>query len=239
MKNILIPTTLQQDTFTAVKAAIKQSAGNNCIITLMLVSDEPDAESASYFLRASKATYTSLQTQILDACHAEAASHPNCKLELHNRCGLSAPLLKNLLEHLGTGLIIVPASYKQERDSIHHYCLNLLANSKTPMLHLTEGCDEQEFSKALYLEHAAAQLGVQEIQQLIGNRFNFKIVSHAAIGEHYPNELDTQLSEAISKNNIDLLIETRKPEKLRIKKRKDTYVNETLGLPVLSIFEEA
>lgn len=239
MKNILIPTTLQQDTFIALKAAIKQSAGNNCIITLMLVSDEPDAESASYFLRASKPTYTALQTQVLDTCYTEAISQPNCKLEVHNRCGLSAPLLKNLLEHLGTGLIIVPASYKQERDSIHHYCLNLLANSKTPMLHLTEGCEEQEFNKALYLEHATAQLGVQEVQQLIGSQFNFKIVSHAAIGEQYPDALNTQLSEAISKNNIDLLIETRKPEKLRMKKRKDAYVNETLGLPVLSIFEEA
>lgn len=239
MKNILIPTTLQQDTIIAVKAAIKQAAQNNCIITLMLVSDAPDAESASYFLRASKPAYTALQTQVLDTCHMEAADYPNCKLELHDRCGLSAPLLKNLLEHLGTSLIIVPPSYKQERDSIHHYCLNLLANSKTPILHLNEGCEEQEFNKALYLEHTKAQLGLQEVQQLIGSQFNFRIVSHAAVGEQYPDELDTLLSEAIARNNIDLLIETRKPEKMRMKKRKEAYVNETLGLPVLSIFEEA
>ncbi|MHA3788181.1 hypothetical protein ACX0HA_08230 [Flavobacterium hauense] len=239
MKNILIPTTLQQDTIIAVKAAIKHANESNYIITLMLVSDLPDAESASYFLRTTKSAYTSLQTQVLDLCHTEAADHPNCRLELHNRYGVSAPLLKNLLEHLGTGLIIVPPSYKQERDSIHHFCLNLLANSKTPILHLTEGCEEQEFNKALYLEHTTAQLGLQEVQQLIGSQFNFRIVSHAAVGEQYPNELGTQLTEAIAKNNIDLLIETRKPEKVRMKKRKEAYVNETLGLPVLSIFEEA
>lgn len=239
MKNILIPTTLQQDTFTAVKAAVKQSAGSNCIITLMLVSDEPDAESASYFLRASKATYTSLQTQILDDCFIETACHPNCILEVHNRCGLSAPLLKNLLEHLGTSLIIVPFSYKQERGSIHHFCLNLLANSKTPILHLTEGCEEQEFNKALYLEHTTAQLGLQEVQQLIGRQFNFKIVSHAAIEQRHPEELEPQLTEAISKNNIDLLVETRKPERLKTKRQKAATVNEMLGLPVLSLFEEA
>ncbi len=239
MKNILIPTTLQKDAVTAVKAAIKQAAGSNCTITLMTVSDTPDVESASFFLRTVRTSANALQSQVLEECREEIFNAGNCTIEVHNRYGLSAPLLKNLLEHLGTNLIIIPPSYKQERDSIHHYCLCLLANSKIAMLHLTEDYEEQEFNKALYLENEKAQLGLQQLQQLIGSQFNFKIVSHASIGEYYPDELGPQLTEAITKNNIDLLIETRKPEKIRAKKRKQAAVNETLGLPLLSIFEGA
>lgn len=238
MKNILIPTTLQQDTIPAVKAAIRQAAETNCIITLMIVSDIPDAESATYFLRATRPVPTALQTKILEDCRTAVSKAANCSLELHNRYGLSAPLLKNLLEHLGTNLIIIPPSYKQQREHIHHFCLGLLANSKIPILHLTEDCEEQEFNKALYLEHTTAQLGLQEVQQLIGSQFNFKIVSHATIEERHPNELGSQLTDAIAKNNIDLLIETRKAGKIKTKKQKAATVNEMLGLPVLSIFEE-
>lgn len=239
MKNILIPTTLQPDTLTAVSAGINQAAGSNCTLTLMLVSEAPDAESASLFLRTAKPTQTALQTQVLEDCIAEAAKNPKCRLEVHNRYGLSAPLLKNLLEHLGTNLIIIPSSYKQQRAQIHHYCLGLLANSKIAMLHLTEDCEQQEFSKALYLEHASAQLGLQELQQMVSTQFSFKIVSHATIEERHPKELGTHLAEAISKNNINLLIETRKPERLKTKKQKAATVNEILGLPMLSIHEEA
>ena len=239
MKNILIPSTLQKDAVTSVRAAIKQAADTNCIITLMMVNEAPDAESASFLLRTTRTSPTALQSQVLEDCRAEISNTDNCRLEVHNRYGLSAPLLKNLLEHLGTNLIIIPPSYKEERDSIHHYCLSLLANSKIAMLHLTEDYEEQEFNKALYLESEKAQLGLQELQQLVGREFNFKIVSHACICAPYPDALGTQLTEAISKNNIDLLIETRKPEKIRTKKRKQVTVNETLGLPLLSIFEGA
>ncbi|RDI08255.1 hypothetical protein [Flavobacterium sp. AG291] len=237
MKNILIPTTLQHDTLFAVKTALKQ-ANSNCNITIMYVRDVADAESASLFLRSARPSKTDLQAKILEACHSEANNYPHCTLELHNRYGISAPLLKNLLQHLNTDFIIVPASYRQERDSIHHYCLNLLSNSKISMLHLTEAGEELEFNKALYLEHSSAQLDIQQLQELVGNRFNLRIVSHASLAENYPEQLEQQLNDAIAKNNIDLLIETRKTEKIRMKKRKEAYVNETLGLPVLSIFEE-
>jgi hypothetical protein len=239
MKNILIPTTLQNDTLTAVKTAINHAAGSNCTITLMLVSEAPDAESASLFLRSTKPVQTALQTQVLENCTTEVAKNPHCRLEVHNRYGLSAPLLKNLLEHLGTNLIIIPSSYKQQRAHIHHYCLGLLANSKIAILHLTEDCEQQEFSKALYLEHATAQLGLQELQQMVSSQFSFKIVSHATIEERHPDELGSHLTEAISKNNINLLIETRKPARLKTKKPKTAAVNEMLGLPMLSICEQA
>lgn len=238
MKNILVPTTLQHDTLYSVKAAIKQSAGTNCVITLILLNEAPDAESAAYYLRKTKYTNTTAQTVVLDHCRNAAYAAGNCRLEVHNQYGLSAPLLKNLLEHLRTNLIIIPASYKRENGKIHHYFLSLLANSKIPMLHLTRHCEEKDLNKALYLEHDKTHIGVHELQQHINAQFSFKIVSHATIGEQYPDELGAQITEAISKNNIDLLIETRKPEKIR-NKNKGVTVNDTLGLPVLSIYEEA
>ena len=138
------------------------------------------------------------------------------------------------MDHLGVNLIIIPASYKLETARINRNCLELLANSRMPILHMTDDCEEQEFSKALYVEQNP-QLGVQELQQLISNQFSFKIVSHVALNaETLPT---AQLTEAIEKNNIDLVIETRKPEKR--KKNKNLVVNDSLGLPVLSIYEDA
>jgi len=238
MKNILVPTTLQHDTLYSVKAAIKLSAGAYCVITLVLLSEAPDAESAAYYLRKTKHASTTLQAKVLDNCRKVAYATGNCSLEIHNQYGLSAPLLKHLLEHLGTNLIIIPASYKQESGKINHYFLGLLANSRVPMLHMAPDCEEKDLNKALYLEHDKTQLDVQQLQQHINGQFSFKIVSHATVGEYYPEQLGQQITEAISKNNIDLLIETRKPEKIR-KKNKGVNVNDTLGLPVLSIYEEA
>lgn len=234
MKSILIPTTLQLDALYSVKAAIKQTAGTNCIITLLMVHDAPDAESASYFLRKTRQSLTEAQIGVLQDCRDAITNTPNCRLEVHNQYGLSAPLLKNLMDHLEVNLIIIPASYKLEKSRINRNCLELLANSRMPILHMTGDCEEQEFSKALYVEQNP-QLGVQELQQLISSQFSFKIVSHTALSTE--NTPHIQLTEAIEKNNIDLVIETRKPEKR--KKSKNLVVNDTLGLPVLSIYEDA
>lgn len=225
---------MQHDALYSVKAAIKQTAGTNCTITLLMVHDAPDAESASYFLRKTRQSLTDAQLAVLEDCREAVAQTTNCRLEVHNQYGLSAPLLKNLMDHLGVNLIIIPASYKLETARINRNCLELLANSRMPILHMTDDCEEQEFSKALYVEQNP-QLGVQELQQLISNQFSFKIVSHVALNaETLPT---AQLTEAIEKNNIDLVIETRKPEKR--KKNKNLVVNDSLGLPVLSIYEDA
>ena len=237
MKNILIPSTLQQDTLFSVKTAINQAAGTKCTITLVLLKEAPYAESASYFLRNTKQLTTTAQKQVLEQCRAAIDISSNCILEIHNQYGLTAPLLKNLLEYLATNIIIIPSSYKHERDKIHTYFLELLSNSKIPMLHLTPDCEEHEFNKALYVEHSETVVSVSELQQHINSQFSFKIVSHAAVSEQYPDELGAQLTEAITKNNIDLLIETRKHSKTG-KKKRGTAVNESLGLPVLSIYED-
>ncbi len=238
MNNILIPTSLQEDSVFSVKAAIKQAAGTKCIITLILLNDAPDVESAAYFLRKTKYNASKDQLKTLNNCRKAIDTTENCSLEIHYQFGLSAPLLKNLLEHLATNLIIIPASYKKEREKIHHYFLNYLSNSKIPILNLTDTFEENELNKALYLESHKTQLDLQEVHKLVNAQFNFKIVSHAAISGQHNEELVPQLTEAISKNNIDLVIETRRPAKRNMNKNKEITVNDSLGLPVLSLHEE-
>ncbi|MDV6169067.1 hypothetical protein R1T16_11580 [Flavobacterium sp. DG1-102-2] len=238
MKNILIPSTLQQDTLFSVKTAIDQAAGTKCVITLVLLNEAPDTESASYFLRKTKPLTTPAQMLVLNECRGAIDNSLNCVLEIHNQFGLTAPLLKNLLEYLATTIIIIPASYKQEGKKIHSYFLELLSNSKIPMLHLTPGCELQELNKALFVERDETAVSLTELQQIINSQFTFKIVGHAAVSAHYPEEPDPGVAEAISKNNIDLLIETRKNSKMG-KKKKKAVINESLGLPVLSIYEDA
>ncbi|RYJ41204.1 hypothetical protein [Flavobacterium beibuense] len=237
MKNIIIPTTIEDDTLTAVKTAVKYATGKNCSIVLMLLQKIPDTYSASHFLRETSPNYTIAQTKILQKCRETVATADNCRLIIHNQCGISGPLLKNLMEYLATDLVILTPSYKAEKNSLHSYCIQLLLNSKYPLLHLGNNPEENDFNKALYLEHSKIEFGINDIQKIISEQFSFKIVSQARIEESL-EDMAAQITETISKNNIDILIEARKSTK-RSLNRKAQPVNHNLGLPVLSVYAEA
>src|SRR5687768_368977 len=111
MKNILIPTTLQADTINAVKTAIKQSKGKNCNIILLQVCNVPDTDSSAFFLRTVKNELTVSQKNIFEACRNLVAVSQNCTFKIQHQYGISAPLMRNLLEHLHVGLIILTPSY--------------------------------------------------------------------------------------------------------------------------------
>lgn len=239
MKNLLIPTTLEADTINAVKTAIKQFKDEKCNIILMLVSDVPDTESASFFLRSIKSEMTISQKNVLNSIRGIINENENCSLKIHNQYGVSSPMIKNLIEHHKICLTIVTPSYKASAKKIQLQCLQLLCNCKSPILHLTENCEDQDLSKALYLEKTQSRLQAEDLQQLIQNEFDCRIVSQAKILEsQVPEDMTAMLAEAISKNQINLLIETRKPEKISFKKKNTTRINEVLGLPVLSVYEE-
>lgn len=241
MKNILIPSILEADTICAVKTAIKQAKGKNCSIILMFVTEVADSESPAAILRTSKHRNTKAQCEVLSECRRLVSATANCTLKTHSQCGMSAPLFKNLMEYLAIDLIVLCSSYKSDRKKINTYCNSLFLKCKSPILHIGPGTEEQEFSNALYIEYAKNKMGLQELQQLVNGQFNFKIVSQAKIEEQNPDDITPLLTEAITKNNIDLLIETRKAEKMKLRKKEDNrhLVNEALGLPVLSLYEEA
>jgi hypothetical protein len=239
MKNILIPTVLEEDTVAAVKTAVKYATAKNSIITLMILQKLPDSFSAAAILRETKPSYTTAQDDILEQCLQIAAASGNCRLVVHNQCGISAPLLKNLMEYLGTDLILFTPSYKEDKNTLNSYCAQLLLNSKCPILHLGGNENDNDFNKALFLEREQTKLDITQLQQIVNGQFSFRIVSQAKVpDEQNPADITPLLSETILKNNIDLLIETRKSEK-RKKKKSEKTLNESLGLPVLSIYEEA
>ena len=238
MKNILIPSILEADTVNAVKTAAKHASGQNCAIILMLLCDVPDTYSAGYLLQKITPGYTVAQSAVLTKCKEIIKGTPNCVLQVHIQHGISAPLLKGLIEHKGIGLTILTTSYKQHQQKIQRYCAALLLNSRCPILHLGQNCNGQALSKAMYLEQEKTTIDLQEVEEIVSDRFNFTIVSRATLAsEQDPEDLAPMLAEAIFKNDIDVLVETRKPEKVKLNRKSHSVVNEALGMPVLSLYE--
>ncbi len=238
MKNFLIPTTLKDDTISAVKSAVNQSKDTESEIILVLVSEAPDTFSSSSFLREMRSGLTKSQEEVLETCRYIIDHTPNAKLKVHNQYGLSAPILKRLIDVFAVKLVILTHSYKQETKKIHQYFVQLAGNQKCPILHLSTEVNKEVFSKALYVENSATNIHVKDVQQYLSENFSFEIVSQTANFEDNYENVAPFLSEAISKHNIDMLVETRKGEKIKFKKVKKENVNEKLGLPVLSLYEE-
>lgn len=238
MKNFLIPTTLKEDTICAVKSAVNQAKNNKCEIILMLVSDTPDTFSSSHFLREMKSGLTSGQETILNNCREIIANTDNCRLKLHNQYGLSSPVFRGIIDAFTVKLVILTHSYKQETKRIHQYFVQLAGNQRCPILHLGNEQIKDDFNKALYIENATANTHVKDIQQFLSQNFSFEIVGQTSNYENNYEDFAPHLNEAISKYDIDLLIQTRKAEKIKFKKKKKEEINEFLGLPVLSLYEE-
>lgn len=238
MKNILIPTTLKNDTICAVKSAVNQSKDSACEIILLMVAETPDSFSSSFYLREMKTGLTISQEEVLETCRYIVEHTPNCKIKVHNQYGLSSPIFKRVIEHFSIKLVILTNSYKQETKRIHQYLIQLAGNQKCPILHLGNENLKEDFTKALYIENGRANMHVKDVQQFLNENFSYEIVSQTSkIDDDYEN-LAPYLSEAISKYEIDLLVETRKGEKIKFKKKKKENINEKLGLPVLSLYEE-
>lgn len=238
MKNFLIPTTLKDDTICAVKTAINQAKESNFEIILMMVSETPDAFSSSGFLREMRTGLTTSQEEVLETCRYIVEHTPNCKLKVQNQYGLSSPIFKRIIDVFSVKLVILTHSYKQETKRIHQYLIQLAGNQKCPILHLGLEQVKNDFNKALYIENGNANMHVKDVQQFLNENFSYEIVSQTAnFDDNYEN-FAPYLSEAISKYDIDLLVETRKGEKIKFKKTKKENINEKLGLPVLSLYEE-
>ncbi|MBS7232071.1 hypothetical protein KHA90_13650 [Flavobacterium psychroterrae] len=238
MKNFLIPTTLKDDTICAVKSAVDQAKSSGCEIILMMVSDAPDTFSSSGYLREMRTGLTPSQEEVLETCRYIIDHTPNCKIKVHNQYGLSSPIFKRIIDVFSVKLIVLTNSYKQETKRIHQYLIQLAANQKCPILHLGTEKYKEDFNKALYIENARANMHVKDVQQFLNANFSFEIVSQTSNFDDNYEKFAPYLSEAISKYDIDLLVETRKGEKIKFKKTKKENVNDKLGLPVLSLYEE-
>ena len=238
MKNILIPTTLAPDTVGAVKTAIKHAGEKGCTLVLMLFCDAPDTYSAAEQLRRIMPESTPVQYDVLKQCRHAVVLSNKCTMEVHHQYGLTGPLLRNLLEFKQIDFIVVPESYKTAPEKIHKYCCKLLLNSKCPILLPGTVSDSAQMENALYLENDTCTLALQDVEKLVNGKFPYRIVSCAMIGEMQdPEDLKPILAETIFKNDIDVLVQTRKHEKLKFTSKTRASVNEVMGLPVLSLYE--
>tara|TARA_B100001105_G_C22284492_1_gene396765 strand:- start:45 stop:764 length:720 start_codon:yes stop_codon:yes gene_type:complete len=236
MKSILIPTVLENDTLQAIETAISHARGKSASIVLLTLTETPDALSAAEFLRKTRKPLTAAQSELLEECSLRVAASANCTLEVRNQYGITASLLRNLLDFLATDMVILSQSYKADKKKINSYFCKLISTCKKPILHLGSENACPEFNKALYIERNNTRIGLQELQQLVNVQFDFRIVSQASVAEEQnPEGFAPLVNEAIVKNGIDLLIETRKPKAVQ----RAPLVSDGYGLPVLSIHEEA
>jgi hypothetical protein len=204
----------------------------------MLFCDAPDTFSATDYLRRTSSQATPVQQDVLKQCRLAVNHNTYCNLEVYHQHGLTGPLLRNLLEFKKIDFIVVPESYNTANEKIHKYCCKLLLNSKCPIL--MPGCvsDRQQMANALYLEQDNTSLPLHEVQKMINGNYPYRIVSRAMISEmQNPEDLRPILAETIFKNDIDVLVQTRKHEKLKFTTKARATVNEVMGLPVLSLYE--
>ncbi|NMH27461.1 hypothetical protein [Flavobacterium silvaticum] len=235
MKNILIPTHLSPDTEIAVRTAICSASGTGTEIMLLLTADAPTSESASALLRSMRHELTASQLSVLDDCR-DVARKSGFSLKFHTQYSLSGPLLRNLLQAMETGLVIIPASYANSTQSTHTSCVKWLSLSKLPILQLSETATP-ELRKALLIENGLGQLPVHELQLQINRKLPIQIVSQANISSE-EQSLRQLLSETIDLRDIDVLIHTRRTEKTG-RRKNDAAFPESFGLSVLSVYENA
>jgi hypothetical protein len=238
MKKILIPTTLQPDTITAIHSAIFQADDQDCEIILLFASEAPDTYSSSQFLREMNTGHTANQEEILDNCRSIINQTSNCKIKIHNQCGLSSFIFKGIIDLYAVDLIVFPNSYKQESRKINQYLLQLATNQKCPILHLSQDHKDVNFSKALYVKSNQGKIGLEKIQNFLNKYFPLEIVSQTTNASENQDDVLRYINEAISKHDIDMLVQTRSTKKIKFIKTKKEELHEKVQLPVLSLYEE-
>ena len=174
MKNILIPSTLQNDTINAVKTAIHSANGNPCQFTLMLLADIPDTFSSACLLRNINTGLNSTQENVLDVCRQIISETKNCSLKIHHQYGISSPVFKNLVSHFNIGLTILTPSFKSSKKKINSFCIQIISNSKCPILHTNANFDQELFSQALYIKNSDSNLHAEDLQAYVNTLFSLK-----------------------------------------------------------------
>ncbi len=238
MKNILIPTTLKEDTLHAVQTVSQKINGTDAKVVLLMLSEMPDGIVDLLFTPTSRHETSPQEQKVLSNCRAFVETRPNISLKVHHQYGVSGPLMRNILHHYEIDLVVLAPSYKQETNYLHRQAVKVLNNSKCPILHLPVKIHTTAFDQAIYVDHAMSRISMEEIQQMLKREFDVRVVGQAKLEQNQTlEELSPVLTETILKNNINLLIETRNPGK-KIRKSEPAeqeLLAEKLGVPLLSL----
>jgi hypothetical protein len=121
---------------------------------------------------------------------------------------------------------------------VHINLVNIIENQKTPILRLITNHTTQ-LNKAIYLENAYSRLNIDDVQQYMQDQFPLQRISQVLKKDQETTEyINFLLTEVLSKNDIDFVIETRTSERSKIKSKKNNQVNQHFDIPVLSLHEE-
>ena len=94
------------------------------------------------------------------------------------------------------------------------------------------------FSKALYVKNNQGKIGLETIQHFLDKHLPLEIVRQTTNATENQDDVLRYINEAISKHDIDMLVQTRTVQKIQFKKTKKEDLHEKVGLPVLSLYEE-
>jgi hypothetical protein len=239
MKNVLIPTTLHSDTLKAVKTIIDNVHNKKVKVVLLLLSELPDGITDLLFSSRSAGEISYDKRQVLDECRNYAARFSQVAFHVHHQFGVSGPLMRNIMDHYAINLTVLLPSYRKEKESVHRQAVSILSNCSCPLLFLPEEIESLVLDQAIYVEKEQTRISMEEIQRMLKQEFDIRVVQQAKFNGYSEEELKPVLAETLDKTNIGLLVETRKPEKSgwRSTKRAQISLAEKLGVPVLSIID--
>lgn len=239
MKNVLIPTTLNSDTLKAVKAITANMHNGNTKIVLLLLSEMPDGITDLLFSSRSAGEISFDKRQVLDECRKYTETFKNVSFHVHHQYGVSGPLLRNIMNHYNINLTVLLPSYRVEKESVHKQAVSILGNCSCPLLYLPETLESLVLDQAIYLEKEPTRISMEEVQRMLRQEFDIRVVRQAKLNGYSEEELKPVLSETIDKSNVGLLVETRKPQKpgWRVANKAQISLAGKLGVPVLSIID--
>ena len=239
MKNVLIPTTLNSDTLKAIKTIIANMHNGNTKIVLLLLSEMPDGITDLLFSSRSAGEISFDKRHVLDECRKYTETLKNVSFHVHHQFGVSGPLLRNIMNHYSINLTVLLPSYRAEKESVHQQAVSILTNCSCPLLYLPETLESLALDQAIYLEKESTRISMEEVQRMLKQEFDIRVVRQAKLNGYTEEELKPVLAETLDKSNVGLLVETRKPEKpgWRSTSKAQLSLAGKLGVPVLSIID--
>ncbi len=222
MKNILIPTNYNPDSFEAMRMAADFRKSVNPRITMLSTTGVSDSISELLFPQNWASFDPAKQRSLFETWsnYARKEGMTSLNVSQHHQYGLSRPIVGQILERYEIDLVLVPFSFHDSKVTIERTLLSLLRESKIPVMLLPAHSDySSEIHRGLYLGDKPM------MPRSPVSDFPFHIIDQSMI----PKEEAKSVKAVIKKLRINLIV---------LAKGKERSASEPLkeyGLPVLTI----
>ncbi len=134
MKNILIPTTLEPDTLTALKMLLDYSRHERTKVVLLLVSEMPFGIADMLFSAWSVDELPEEKRHVLECCRHFTETLPNSTFHIHHQVGVTNPILRNILDHYSINLTVILQSFYLDNAWINKQVFSFLVKSSSQLV---------------------------------------------------------------------------------------------------------